>query len=457
MPRNPAVPQGDVLVACAELRDPGFTFEVQWQRSRGGVVQQQGSWSWPIVNAQDRAAQHTAPSGMWRVPADVVAGLERRLAQSRSGGDGPVWLRIEGPAHRVSAVAWEQSLVPALGRPLLRWTGGTGVAVRPPGRITVAVLAVEKQSAEAARRLAATVRTVLTGSARADTRVVVVSPASAELPPDLAGDARVQFRSPPAPGPNDLTAPQSPHPLEGTWLHRAATALMGLRVDVVHVLGLGGGTPQWPMLLAPASWGPPGQGSDNASDIGTAAFAAWLSTTGAWGCVFASPPAAPESRSLRHVAAAVAHARPGFTLYATHLPAQAPGLADWYRFISTDGPCPVPLLANGFAYVPPDLVPQDKPASTPAPTDRFVGQAGLWERRIQTPAGAPAAAPPPDLPDWACIAHQYLAEAAAAAATTRMRSKDAAAASRDAAAQRTLRRLRAIVDDVTARGRPEGA
>lgn len=394
------------------------------------------------------------------MPAYVLDALRAAL-DAHMLPDEALWLYLKNPAGYLAFVPWEQLLVPALQRPVLRLPDFLVDPARAAGEINIVLCSSQPISEEAFMSgdyMARMTRMILDQATR-PTNVHLFTDSG--LRNDLANvlayhgvtDSRVMLHDPQGAAPyaipdrsSRITDPTGQ--LTSPWLLWMRSALTGRSVDLVHFIAHGYLSGDSAALSVAES---PLENLDRQLPrfIGPNELAAFLAQTGAWGCAFTSPLRNYSEMAHRLLATTLANLRPGPTLHhEMRLDRDLNALTAAYRLFLAEHPTLPPTAPSLMIYSHPARVavprpegaaatydPNNEELATPDETNRFVEE-------LYTPADA--------VPGWVSAAMRYIDQRTLTAAQQLESTPgQAASTSRMAGIEQseTLRKLQYIVED----------
>jgi len=418
------------------------------------------------------------------LPDGFLAELAQALAQLHLPPDHPLWLHLVKPYGMLGMFAWEEQLVPALGRPVLRLPD---FLERPRERrdmLEVALVCsepVSEPSIHPMQLLPHICGAILSGTHRPQLRVHVFADQMLHAPlvQAFSAEPRVVVHDPESARRHGVLGRGSlaveSRDLRNPWLLWVRDATRGRSLDAVHFVCHGivaGDRPGLSLAESPLS----NRDREDARYVGVAELVAFLTQTGAWSAVFSDPPGNYSEAGLRLLADTLAQARPGPVVH--HL--LRPGLpsdmlAQLYGFLYAAESGPVPEQRGWFAYCQPALVDTQAPMAATAPRASVALDANAAllrpdeaavakpRRRLRsrvTAAGESGAEPggppaePATVPGWVSASQRYVEQIAAD--LSRQPEPARSPAARGSEVERTLAALQAIVADMARKGGPRG-
>ncbi len=394
------------------------------------------------------------------IPGAVLAALRAAL-DARLLPDEAVWLYLKGPAGYLAFVPWEQLLVPALHRPVLRLPDFLVDPARATGEINIVLCSSQPISEEAfmSGDYMARMTRMLLDQATRPTNVHLFTDRGlmSELANMLAyhgaTDSRVILHDPQDAAPyaipdrsSRITDPTGQ--LTSPWLLWMRGALAGRSIDLVHFIAHGYLSGESAALSMAES---PLENLDRQLPrfIGPNELAAFLAQTGAWGCALTSPLRNYSEMAHRLFTTTLANLRPGPTLHhEMRLDHDLSALTAAYLLLLAEHPAAPPAAPSLMIYSHPARValplPEGAAASydpnaalqaDPDETNRFVEE-------LYTPAD--------EVPGWVSAAMRYIDQRTLTAAQQiEAIPGQAASTSRMAGMEQseTLRKLQYIVED----------
>lgn len=354
--------------------DPQVSCELQG-RSEGqlGLVQE---W---LCSAEEiglpeklNRRESTYQGYRFRFPEYLLNDLKNLIEESEYK-DRPLWLHLAKPQGYLSLVPWEQLLVAALGRPVLRLPD---FLAKPPREslnsfdvILCSSLPVAKESFMAVDHLGQIVehilalglsnttihvftdhqiRTDVLNRVDALPNVRVYDPAEAGELPAVTATTRV---------------PDRPGQLANPWLVWMQDSLKGRSVDVAHFLAHGYISRDRGALAFAES---PLENLDRriARFVGATELMTFLTQIGAWSAAFSSPEHNYSEMGLRLLADTIAQSRPGPVLHhEMRMDHNCTAMAEAYAFLFGHEAVPPPVSPALFLYCHPSRLEQQPAAA----------------------------------------------------------------------------------------------
>jgi hypothetical protein len=401
------------------------------------------------------------------LPRDFVLELASALEELDLDPAHPLWLHFVKPYGLLGMLGWEETLVRALHRPVLRLPD----FLEPPREnrdvLEVALCCSEPVSEPGIHPLhllPMICRAMLAGSLRQHTRIHVFADEQffGGLSAEFAHDAHVSVHDPATSARYGVTARNADsgaarRGVRNPWLLWMRDAMKGRSLDAVHFVCHGFFADER-SALALAESPMSNRDREDARYVTAAELATFLTQTGAWSAFFSNPPRNYSEAGLRVVADTLAQMRPGPVVHhSLHPNTPLDELVDLYRFLYAPGPRPVPLQHDWFAYCQPALVLTQAPLVGGAPkrANRALdANAALFTptpaiaapvRRVRGRANAMAFAAPAakdEVPSWVSASQRYVEQVSA----DLTREGDPRGAG--AEVERTLAALQAIVASV---------
>jgi hypothetical protein len=275
--------------------------------------------------------------------------------------DGPLWLYLARPYGYLGLLPWERLLRPFVRVPILRLPD---FVVEPPRETPKTLDVLLWTSMPAAKEefdlmgyLGMVLRRVPAAVPRAVTfHVFTDALFYPELRQRWQADQllgeRVQLYDP-ADAERLTAPPDHSGSLDNPWFLWMHQALKGRSVDVVHFIGHGYFTRDWPALAIAQS---PVRNTNvqQARFVGPAQLNTFLTRIGAWAFACSSPEHNYSELGLRHLADTLAQLRPGAVLF-HDLSGDVAGtdLAAAYKFLFSSPPQWPPTSPNLFLYCQP--------------------------------------------------------------------------------------------------------
>lgn len=375
--------------------------------------------------------------------------------------DEALWLYLKSPAGYLAFVPWEQLLVPALQRPVLRLPDYLVDPARAAGEINIVLCSSQPISEEAfmaSAYMARITRMILDQAARpTNVHLFTDSGLLSDLANHLgyygASDSRVMLHDPQSAAPyaipdrsSRITDPTGQ--LTSPWLLWMRSVLAGRSIDLVHFVAHGYLSGDSAALSVAES---PLENLDRKLPrfIGPSELAAFLAQTGAWGCALTSPLRNYSEMAHRLFTTALANLRPGPTMqHEMRLDADLNALTAAYRLFLAEQPTLPPTAPSLILYTHPARVatPQLEGAAAtynpdlaalaePDETNRFVEE-------LYTPEE--------EVPGWVAAAMRYIDQRTLAVAQQMDAAPgQAASTSRMAGFEQseTLRKLQFIIEE----------
>lgn len=394
------------------------------------------------------------------MPGDVLDALRIAL-DARMAPDEAIWLYLKSPAGYLAFVPWEQLLVPALQRPVLRLPDFLVDPARATGEINVVLCSSQPISEEAfmsSDYMARMTRIILDQATRPTnvhlfTDRGLMNDLANQLGYYGANDSRVILHNPQGAAPyaipdrnSRVTDPTGQ--LTSPWLLWMRGALAGRSIDLVHFIAHGYLSGESAALSVAES---PLENLDRKLPrfIGPNELAAFLAQTGAWGCVLTSPLRNYSEMAHRQFTTTLANLRPGPTLHhEMRLDRNLSALTAAYHLFLAEHPALPPAAPSLMIYSHPARVaislpegaaasydPNAEALTEPDETNRFVEE-------LYTPEE--------EVPGWVAAAMRYIDQRTLTVAQqTETAPGQAASVSRMAGIEQseTLRKLQYIVED----------
>lgn len=375
--------------------------------------------------------------------------------------DETLWLYLKSPAGYLAYVPWEQLLIPALQRPVVRLPDYLVDPARAAGELNIVLCSSQPISEEAFMSSAymARMTRMLLDQATRPTNVHLftdrglMSDLANQLDYHGANDSRVILHDAQGAAPyaipdrsSRITDPTGR--LTSPWLLWMRGALAGRSIDLVHFIAHGYLSGESAALSVAES---PLENLDRQLPrfIGPNELAAFLAQTGAWGCALTSPLRNYSEMAHRLFTTTLANLRPGPTLHhEMRLDHDLSALAAAYRLFLAEQPMLPPAAPSLIIYTHPARVATPLPEGAaamynpelavlaePDETNRFVEE-------LYTPAE--------EVPGWVSAAMRYIDQRTLAVAQQMEATPgQAASTSRMAGIEQseTLRKLQYIVEE----------
>jgi hypothetical protein len=363
----------ELVVLQASLRPEGSSVSVELSiltHHRG--VRERASRPWRL-SAEELGLPSKLPdreTPALHIPGEVVDDLVFTMRRIGMKDSHPVWLHLVKPYGYLGALPWEQILVPALSRPVLRLPD----FLEPPREnrnVLDVALCCSTPMASAAipteEVVEEVVRSVFSASVRPRTTLHVFADQVyyQALSARFAGDPSVAVHDPGGAAEYGEQIRQSEISEKGRvvspWLRWIRDAMKGRSLDCVHFICHGYLAGDRPALAFTES--PLVNYDDNeARYVGVAELASFLTQSGAWGAAFSSPAENYSEVGLRLFADTLAQTRPGPVLFHL-LDYRWSSWAGWdsplaYAYVLLFGSTPgdPPLIPEIFTYCQPALV-----------------------------------------------------------------------------------------------------
>lgn len=389
-------------------------------------------------------------SPVFTIPPEITAELSTQIKKLQLEPSHPLWLHLVKPYGYLGIVPWEDLLVPALQRPVLRLPDFLEPARERRDTLDVAIccsVPLSEPSFSIPQVLGDVAAAILSGSPRLRTQIHVFPDLDSFEPlhATFANEPRVSVHDPSEAArylqAQDANAtPDAARTVTSPWLQWMRDAMQGKSLDTVHFVCHGYFSDERASLTVtecPAT----SQNRRTARFLSVAETAAFLNQTGAWSLVCTAPPNNYSDAGLRYFVDTLAQVRPGPALF--HDLKRDPGLMalrNAYGFlfalmpreavagpifmycqpalVDTQIPTPVADQSTaGIVSLNAELFSMAAPAvdEPPAPQAKGPGRKSAAKRAGKTPAPAPAPAPAaPDVsaavPNWLASAQRYVEE-----------------------------------------------
>lgn len=398
----------------------------------------------------------------FQLPPSVADTLLSALGSRDIAPSHPLWLHLVRPYGYLGVVPWEDLLVPALHRPVLRLPDFLEPPRERRDTLDVALccsVPLSEPSFHVPSLLEALASTILQASPRPSTAVHIFPDAESfdAVRTVFAAEPRVSVHDPSGAerygkAPRDPQAIESARTVTSPWLQWMRDAMQGRSLDTVHFVCHGYFSDERASLTLAES---PlyNRNRRGACFIGVSETAAFLTQTGAWSMACSAPPNNYSQVGTRYFVDALAQIRPGPALY--HDVGRDQGLAALgaaYRFLFSPAP-QEPVAGPLFMYCQPSLVdtqaplarsstgiesiinynaplfelrptassaprsaPGDATVVPPASPSKGVAKRAAGRKREGTPPppapGPSLAAPAESVPNWLAAAQRYVEEQA---------------------------------------------
>ncbi|HAJ37928.1 MAG TPA: hypothetical protein DCL15_19840 [Chloroflexi bacterium] len=394
------------------------------------------------------------------MPGYVLEALRTAL-DARMVADEALWLYLKSPAGYLAFVPWEQLLIPALQRPVLRLPDYLVDPARAAGEINIVLCSSQPISEEAfmaSDYMARMTRMVLDQATRpTNVHLFTDSGLLNDLANHLgyygANDSRVVLHDPQSAAPyaipdrsSRITDPTGQ--LTSPWLLWMRSALAGRSIDLVHFVAHGYLSGESAALSVAES---PLENLDRKLPrfIGPNELAAFLAQTGAWGCALTSPLRNYSEMAHRLLTTTLANLRPGPTLHhEMRLDPDLSALTAAYRLFLAERPTLAPAAPSLMIYTHPARVATPLPEGAAAIFDPNLAQ--LTEPDDTNRFVEELYTPEEEVPGWVAAAMRYIDQRTLAVAQQIDATPgQAASTSRMAGFEQseTLRKLQIIVEE----------